>query len=123
MKQYSVDKAKERKAKRNKHELRVKELEVLISSNAEETIIQEYHDCKHQLEETYNYITQGIILCSKVDWYEHGEKSSKYFLNLETKNKAKCYIRKILNSDSVELSDLETILSSTKFFYSTLYKK
>ena len=29
----------------------------------------------------YNYITQGIILCSKVDWYEHGEKYSKYFLN------------------------------------------
>ena len=50
-KQYSVDKAKERKAKRNKLELRVKELEVLISSNAEETVIQEYHDCKYQLNE------------------------------------------------------------------------
>ena len=50
-KQYSVDKAKQRRAKRNKLELRVKELEVLISSNAEETIIQEYHDCEHQLEE------------------------------------------------------------------------
>ena len=50
-KQYSVDKAKERRAKRNKLELRVKELEVLISSNAEETIIQEYHDCEKQLEE------------------------------------------------------------------------
>ena len=74
--QYSVDKAKERRAKRNKLELRVKELEVLISSNAEETVIQEYHDCKHQLEEIYNYITQGIILRSGVDWYEYGEKSS-----------------------------------------------
>ena len=33
-KQYSVDKARERKAKPNKLELRVKELDVLISSNA-----------------------------------------------------------------------------------------
>ena len=122
-KQYSVDKAKERREKRNKLELRVKELEVLISSNTEETVIQEYHDCKHQLEEIYNYITQGIILRSRVDWYEHGEKSSKYFLNLEKRNKAKSHIRKILNSGSVELSEPETILSSIKSFYSTLYKK
>ena len=68
-KHYSVDKAKERKAKRNKHELRVTELEVLISSNAEETVIQEWHDCNHRLEEIYDYITQGVILRSKVDWY------------------------------------------------------
>ena len=115
-KQYSVDRDKERKAKRKKLELRVKELEVLISSNAEETVIQEYNDCKHQREEIYNYITQGIILRYRVDWYEHGEKSSKYFLNLEKRNKAKSHIQKILNSDSVELSEPETILSSIKSF-------
>ena len=101
----------------------MKELDVLISSNAEETLIQEYHKCKHQLEEIYNYITQGIILRSKIDWYEHGEKSSKYFLNLEKRNKAKSHIRKILNSDSVELSESETILSNMKSFYSTPYEK
>ena len=122
-KQYSVDKARERKAKRNKLELRVKELDALISSNADKTLIQEYHKCKYQLEEIYNYITQGIILRSKVDCYEHGEKSSKFLLNLEKRNKAKSHIRKILNSDSVELSEPETVLSSIKSFCSTLYKK
>ena len=76
----------------------------IISSNAEEIFIQEYHKSKHQLEEIYDYITQGIILRSKVDWYEHGEKSSRYFLHLEKRNKAKSHIRKIVNSDSVELS-------------------
>ena len=120
-KQYSVDKAREQKAKRNKLELSVKELEALISSNAEETLIQEYHKCKHQFEEIYNYVTQGIIIHSKVDWYEYGEKSSKYFLNFEKRNKAN--IRKILNSNLVELSEPETVLSSIKSFYSTLYKK
>ena len=73
-KQYSVDKAREQKEKRNKLELRAKELDAPISTNAGETLIQEYHTCKHQLEEIYNYITQGIILRSEVDWYEHGEK-------------------------------------------------
>ena len=109
-KQYSVDKARKRKAKRNKLELRVKELDALISSNAEETLIQEYHKCKHQLEEIYNYVTQGIIIRSKVDWYEHGEKSSKYFLNLGKRNNAKSHIRKILNSNLVEQSETETVL-------------
>ena len=66
-KQCSVDKARERKAKRNKLELRAREFEVLISSNVEETFMHEYHDCKHQLEKIYNHITQGIILRSKVD--------------------------------------------------------
>ena len=123
-KQYSVDKARERRAKRNKLELRVKEVDALISSNAEETLIQEYQKCKHQLsEEIYNYVTQGIIIRSKVDWYEQGEKSSKYFYNLEKRNKAKSHIRKILNSNLVELSEPETVFSSIKSFYSTLYKK
>ena len=40
-----------------------------------------------------------------------GKKSSEYFLNLEKRNKAKSHIRKILNADSVELSEPETILS------------
>ena len=122
-KQYAVDKAKEWKAKRNKLELRVKELEVLISRNAKKTIIQEYHDSKQQLEEIYSYMTQAIMLRSKVDWYEYVEKFSKYFLDLEKRNKAKSHIRKILNSDTVELSEPESILSSIKSFYSTLYKK
>ena len=42
------------------------------------------------------YITEGNILRSKCDWYEHGEKSSKYFLNLEKRNKAKSTISKSL---------------------------
>ena len=37
--------------------------------------------------------------------------------------KAKSHIRKIFHSDSVELSEPETVLSSIKSFYSTLYKK
>ena len=48
--------------------MRVKELDVLISNNAEKTFIQEYHECKHQLEEIYNYIKQGIILRFNVYW-------------------------------------------------------
>ena len=45
-KQYSIVKAKEHRAKRIKLELRVKELEGLLSTDSQE-IAKEYYDCKH----------------------------------------------------------------------------
>ena len=48
-KRYSVDEAKERGAKRNEFELRVKELELLLSTDWQE-IANEYYDCKQELE-------------------------------------------------------------------------
>ena len=120
---YSFDKARGRREKRKNLEQKVKELESLISTGAEECSLQEYNKCKQDLEEIYNYITEGIILRSKTDWYELGEKSTKYFLNLEKGNKAKSHIRMILNESSSEITDSKAILSELKSFYSNLYEK
>ena len=48
---------------------------------------EEHNDCKTQLEQIYEKKTNGINIRSKCEWYQHGEKSSKFFLNLE-KNRA-----------------------------------
>ena len=72
------------------NELKVEELEVLLSTDSQE-IVEEYYDCKQELESIYSYITEGIIMRCKTDWYENGEKSTKYFLNLEKRNKAKSH--------------------------------
>ena len=47
----------------------------------------------------YDHLAQGIISRSKVTSYEKGEKSNKYFLNLEKKNKAKTHIRNLINDN------------------------
>ena len=120
---YSIDKARGRKEKRKALEQKVKELESLISTGAEECSLQEYNKCKKDLEEIYNYITKGIILRSKTDWYELGEKSTKYFFNLEKRNKAKSYIRMILTESSSEITESKAILSELKSFYSKLYEQ
>ena len=96
---YSIDKAREHREKRKASVQKVKELESLISTEAEECSLQEYNKCKQDLEEIYNYITEGIILRSKPDWHELGEKSKKYFLNLEKRNKAKSHVRMILTGN------------------------
>ena len=121
VKKYTIDQAKERRAKRNKLELRVKKLEGLLSTDSQE-IAKESYDCKQEIESIYNYITEGIIMRYKTDWYEHGEKSTKYFLNLEKRNKVKSHIRKIITDDLRETSDPEIIMSNLKNFYGKLYE-
>ena len=40
---------------------------------------------KDELENPFGNITTGFKIRSKCDWYQYGEKSTKYFLNLEQK--------------------------------------
>ena len=92
--EFSKQKAVERKASRLYLERKVKNLEIQLNSDCSEELLLEYNRSKDELESLYNYITEGIILHSRISWYEHGEKSSKYFLNLEKRNKSKSQIRK-----------------------------
>ena len=86
-------------------------------------VITEYNNCKSDLETLYNNITSGIIMRFKSNWYEFGEKSFKYFLNLKKRNKAKSHVRKIITENNSEISELQEILLHIKEFYSTLYKR
>ena len=68
-------------------------------------------------------ITQGIILRSQATWYEHGEKSAKHFLNLEKKGQSKAHVQKILPQNNLKTTEPKAIMSSSKIFYSNLYKR
>ena len=61
----------------------------LLSVTADQSIKSKYEEAKVKPESLYDYITEGIILRSRTIWYEKGEKSNKYFLNLEKRNKTK----------------------------------
>ena len=104
-------------------ENRLAELENIITMNSSEEVITVYNNCKSDLEALYNYITEGIIMHSKSNWYEFGEKSSKYFLNLEKRSKAKLHVRTIITENNSEISEPQAILLRIKDFYSTLYKR
>ena len=119
----SKEKVSERKARRISLEKTVKTLEISLSTNSNEKLLEEYYKYKNELESIYNFIAEGIVLRSKASWYEHGEKSSKYFLNLEKRNKAKSHLRKIINSDGHEVCNETEIRQKLKQFYSSLYKR
>ena len=46
----------------------------------------EYIKTKGQWESLAKKKTNGIILRSKAQWVEEGEKNTKYFINLEKRN-------------------------------------
>ena len=62
--------------------------------------------------------TAGVMLCSKAHWIEHGEKNTKYFLNLEKRN---YNITKLKKSDGTEITDPNHILREEENFYTNLY--
>ena len=77
---------------------------------------------KNELEILYDEKVEGIITRARVRWHEHGEKNSRYFLNLEKRNNIKKHIRKLYISGSISTNPLE-IMDAQKRFYSKLYSR
>ena len=73
------------------------------------------------MEHLYEKKVEGIIIRSRARWHEHGEKNSKYFLNLEKRNHVRKHIRK-LRLDGVISTDPFEILDAERAFYENLYK-
>ena len=55
-------------------------MEHSITEHCDPILLNQLETAKAELDELYNYITEGSILRSKVRWFERGEKSSRYFL-------------------------------------------
>ena len=113
---YSIRAAKMRKSRRIFLEGKVAELEILITSNSDYHVHKEYNQNKIELETLHDCITAGLILRSKTSSYKHCEKSSKYFLNLEKRNKAKSHLQKIITDSNTEISYPSAIMRHVKIF-------
>ena len=74
------------------------------------------------MELFYEEKTNGIIVCARARWHEHGERSTKYFLNLERRNHVKKHIRKLVISGAIT-TDPYQILSEQKKFITTCIKQ
>ena len=60
-------------------------------------------------------------LRSKARWFDWGERSSKYFLNLEKRNYQDKYINKLKKHDSSTITDPTEILNEQQRFFQTLF--
>ena len=116
---FSKNLAMTSKVQKKHHEDIVTSFESSPNTNVLE---EDYDNSKNWLHNWYEEYTKGVILRSKSDWYEQGEKSTKYFLNLEKNNYTKNTVRKILIGNT-EVDDDEAILDHAKSFYESLFFK
>ena len=102
----AIKNADQRKKTRVDQEKKMSKLQMNMIDDQSPEKMEEYNNAKLELEKFYEYVTDGIIMKSKNQWYEEGDKSTKYFLTLQKRNKVKSHIRKMcLNKDEGETTD------------------
>ena len=72
------------------------------------------------LEKLQDEYVQGVMFRSKAKWYNEGEQSSKYFLNLE-KSRYNARTCRVLLDSGKEIHNQDVILAKQREFYVDLY--
>ena len=98
------------------------ELKTLEISLDDANNLGKYNSIENELDEIYDHITEDIRIRSKCDWYEHDEKSTNFFKNLEKQQSVKNTIKKLIIDDT-EVIDDTCLLNHIKDFYEALFKK
>ena len=65
---------------------------------------------------------KGKLVRSRVQWIEEGEKPTKYFCGLESRNFTSKIIPRVEKDNGEIVTDQNDILKEAKVFYETLYK-
>ena len=107
-----------RKLVQNSRKLQA-DLETKIK-NLEQDITDE--DELDELDDLYGNIATGVKIRTKCDWYQYGEKSTKYFLNLEKQKAVNVIVKKVIKND-IEITDQLKIQHELRMFYEQLFKK
>ena len=78
---------------------------------------------KKKINELVRMKTQGAIIRSRQQWYEEGQKNSRYFFNLEKRNSNLKSFKILELSNTSITEDPDAILNEMKTYYQKLYRK
>ncbi len=118
---FSKRKRRNTRNRKDRLEKDLAHLESLEYRNIED-IYQQIDKTKVELNKIYEEESQGIIVRSRAQWVEEGEKSTAYFFNLEKTNCIKKNIKK-LKHNGKEILNQEMILKTIENYYTALYKE
>ena len=94
-----------------------------LEEKADDNDFDELARFKQEYEAILDKKTMGMILRSRCQNYEHGEKSSKFFLNLEKQNATNNTIKRLHDQNGNIHFSQKKILEIIKDFYSELFTK
>ena len=120
---YSKSKARERKAALASLEKKIKDCQLACDEDPSPKNVNDLEILQTEYDRMYEFIAQGAIVRSRANWYEYGEKSNKYFLNLENSRKKKSCIRKLNTENDKSTTNPKEILDEIQSFYANLYDK
>ena len=122
--EYTARKKKERNKEKNNLLSEIDKIKAQISndtSNIDNAPISRLEQLEEKFNKIYDFETKGLIIRSRVRWLEEGERSSKYFCNLENRSWQKKNIYSIRDDEGNIISDQPSILQNIHNFYSRLY--
>ena len=102
-------------------ETQVEALENNSHSNDKDKI-NKLTSLRSELEEEYNRISNSIIFRSKSEYYEQGEKCTKYFLNLCKNIKMESTVR-TLRINNEEINNRGIIMNEIRTYFQSKYMK
>lgn len=115
---------KKRKMETEKHTSLVNNLletEKLLAETPSETLLSQVEEIKENIAVIENNRVKGMIIRSKIDWHEKGEKNSKYFFGLEKNNYVKKTITSLKDGNRI-ITNPEDIRDIQLCFYRNLYQ-
>ena len=93
-----------------------------LEKNVTENSIENLETKKHELESLRNEKMKGKLVRSRAQWVDEGEKPTKYFCGLESKNYTSKIIPKVEKDNGEIVTDQKEILKEVQYSYENLYK-
>jgi len=128
-KEFSIRYATDKKKNEVLEERKAQSLLDLLCSEIEqggsETHLLDLHKQKTELESRldtlYKDKAKGIQVRSRAKWIQEGEKSTRYFMRLESQRQGSNVIKELKKTDGEKTTDSDGILGEICNFYSDLY--
>ena len=106
---YSKQKARQKRTAEANLETEIAKAEAKLIETGQQIDIDRAESLKKELEDLRKPMIDGLIIRSKVQWHEEGERSTKYFLSLEKRNYHKKSIQYIQDGDQVITSNAKIL--------------
>ena len=96
-------------------------LQTKLQTSYSDSLKTELERIKFKLSKIASIKTRGTIVRSRARWYEHGERNSKYFYNLEKRNQKKKHIMSLVNNDGDKITNPKDILEEEERYFEEVY--
>ena len=120
---FSIYKVRERNRQERNISKEIGELEEAVHNTPSAEIIAKLEIAKEKLESIRKHKIEGIITRSRAKWYEEGERSTAYFLNLEKRAFSDRLITSLKGANGEIITSQNQIITELVNYYTDILKK